>query len=229
MSLKDIALQDIDQDFKSYAELTIKQLNELETIVQCESPSDIKESIQNIESGEEKMDQFEALISKKITSTIVLHHPVASELRKLMAYYRIIINMERIGDLVYDISGFIQEIEDSKIYGDLSDFIFNMVTSSSNMVEKALLSFINEDRDSAIWTIKNDEAIDKMNKKLMKKGIKKTKVGDDARAMLLNLINFKSVISKIERIGDHASHIAEASIFALEGKDIRHNDIKELS
>ena len=172
------------------------------------------------------MDKFEVKISQKIINAIVLHHPLASELRKLMACYRIVVNMERIGDLVLGIVLFVQKIEDSKLYEDLSDFIFNMITSSNSMVEKSLLSFINEDLDSAVWTIKNDEVIDNMNKKLMKKGLKKAKLEKDAREMLLNLINFKSVISKIERIGDHAGHIAEASIFAHEGRDIRHDNIE---
>ena len=181
--------------------------------------------LKKIDTVENKLNKFEVKISEKIISTISLHHPVASELRSLMACYRIVINMERIGDLIRDIVYFVRKIEDTHLYEELSDVIFNMITSSSSMVEKALLSFIKEDRDSAIWAIKNDEVIDEMNKKLMKKGIKKAKLQEEARQVLLNVINFKSIVSKIERIGDHAGHIAEASIFAQEGRDIRHQNI----
>ncbi len=225
MIQKEKAIKEIKENFKSYADLMIQQLGELENIVQSDSNSVSDEDIKKIDAVEKKLNKYEVKISEKIISTISLHHPVASELRGLMACYRIVISMERIGDLIRNIVYFIRKIEDTKLYEELSDVIFNMVTSSSSMVEKALLSFINDDIDSAIWTIKNDEVIDEMNKKLMKKGIKKTKLQDEAREILLHLISFKSIISKIERIGDHASHIAEASIFAQEGRDIRHQNI----
>ncbi|MGQ1786717.1 MULTISPECIES: phosphate signaling complex PhoU family protein [unclassified Saccharicrinis] len=227
MIQKEKAIKEIQDSFKDYSNLMIQQLSELENIVQSGSNSISDKEIKKIEIAEKQLNKYEVKISEKIISTISLHHPVASELRGLMACYRIVISMERIGDLVKDIVFFIRKIEDTKLYEELSDVIFNMITSSSGMVEKALLSFINEDRDSAIWTIKNDEVIDEMNKKLMKKGIKKANLQEEAREVLLHLINFKSVISKIERIGDHAGHIAEASIFAQEGRDIRHQNVDE--
>ncbi|MCW3788536.1 phosphate signaling complex PhoU family protein [Plebeiibacterium sediminum] len=227
MLQKDKALQDIEDSFKEYCDLMMKQLSELENITQKGDNNISDGEIKNIKTTEKKLNKFEVKISEQIISTIVLHQPVASELRRLMACYRIVINMERIGDLIENVIYYIRKIEDSKLYEELSDVIYNMVTSSTSMVEKSLLSFINDDRDSAIWTIKNDEILDEMNKKLMKKGIKKTKLQNEARDILLNLINFKTVISKIERIGDHAGHIAEASIFAQEGKDIRHQKLNE--
>lgn len=227
MLQKEKAIKDIDNTFKEYCDLMMKQLNDLEGIAQSGSNNISDNEIKKLQVTEKQLNKFEVKISEKIIGTIVLHHPVASELRRLMACYRIVISMERIGDLVENVVYFIRKIEDSKLYEDLSDVIYNMITSSNSMVEKALLSFINDDMDSAIWTIKNDEVIDEMNKKLMKKGIKKTKLQDEARQMLLNLINFKSVVSKIERIGDHAGHIAEASIFAMEGRDIRHQNVEK--
>jgi phosphate transport system protein len=227
MIQKEKAIQDIQDSFKSYSDLILQQLSVLENIVQGGSGSVSDAEIQQLNSAEKRLNKLEVKISDKIISTITLHHPVASELRELMSCYRMVISIERIGDLVQNIVYFIKQIEDTKLYDELSDVIFNMATSSSSMVEKALLSFINSDRDSAIWTIKNDEVIDEMNKKLMKKGVKKTKLDDEAREIILHLISFKSIISKIERIADHAGHIAEASIYAQEGRDIRHKDIEK--
>lgn len=225
MIQKEKAIKEIHDSFKDYSDLMIQQLNELENLIQGGSNKMSVKDVSKINEVEKQLNKFEVKISEKIISTIVLYHPVASELRSLMACYRIVITMERIGDLVKDVIYFVRKIEDTQLYGELSDVIYTMVTSSSGMVQKALLSYINHDRDSAIWTIKNDEVIDDMNKKLMKKGIKKAKLHDEARQALLHLIDFKSVISKIERIADHAGHIAEASIFAQEGRDIRHQNI----
>jgi len=227
MLQKELAIQSIETKFKEFSDLIIKQLNNLEVIAQEGTTNISDKELKKVKSTEKKLNDYEVAISDEIINVIVLHHPVASELRKLMACYRIVINMERIGDLITDTVRFIRKIEDSKLYEELSDVIFNMITSSTSMVEKALLSFIQGDMDSAIWTIKNDEVIDEMNKKLMKKGIKKSNLQEEAREVLLNLINFKSVITKIERIADHAGHIAEASIFSNQGRDVRHQDIEE--
>lgn len=227
MLQKESAIQSIETKFKEFADLIIKQLGNLELIAQEGVTNVSEKDLKKIKSSEKKLNDYEVAISEEIINTIVLHHPVASELRKLMACYRIVISMERIGDLIIDTVRYIKKIEDSKPYEELSDVIFNMITSSTSMVEKSLLSFIQDDIDSAIWAIKNDEVIDEMNKKLMKKGIKKSKLNDESREVLLNLINFKSVITKIERIADHAGHIAEASIFSNEGRDVRHQDISD--
>ncbi len=99
---------------------------------------------------------MEVKISDKIVNTIVLYQPVASDIRKIIACYRIVISLERIGDMVVNILNFIQNIKTIKIYSDLNDVITNMVINSSNMVNKALLAFTMDDKEFAIWTIKND-------------------------------------------------------------------------
>ena len=94
------------------------------------------------------------------------------------------------------------------------------------MVAKSLLSFTNNDKEYAIWTIKNDSVIDELNYKLIKKSILKDQ--DEAgKKMMQSFLNIKGIITDIERIADHATNIAEASIYASEGTDIRHTDIEE--
>ncbi|MCL3779438.1 phosphate uptake regulator PhoU [Prolixibacteraceae bacterium JC049] len=227
MLKKENAIQNILESFKEYSDIIMQQLDLLETIIQTGDTEIDKQLIAQMEKNENKLDKFEVKISDKIINTIVLHHPMASELRKIIACYRMVINMERIGDLIMNIVKFIQKIEDKKLYAELSDVIFNMLVSSENMVQKSLLSYLNEDREYAIWTIKNDDVVDEMNKKLMKKSINKSGFSDEARTTLMNLINVKSIVYNIERIADQATHIAEASIYSLEGKDIRHKDIEQ--
>lgn len=227
MLKKENAIQSILESFKEYSDIVMQQLDMLETIIQAEKPGIDATLIETMEANEAKLDKFEVKISDKIINTIVLHHPMASELRKIIACYRMVINMERIGDLIMNITKFIRKIEDTKIYAELSDVIYNMLVSSQNMVQKSLLSYLNEDKEYAIWTIKNDDVVDEMNKKLMKKSIKKSAFTEEERTTLMNLINVKSIVYNIERIADQATHIAEASIYSLEGKDIRHKDIEQ--
>ena len=106
--------------------------------------------------------------------------------------------------------------------------IDNMLMQSSNMVTKALISFINKDRDYAAWTIKNDEIIDGLYTKLIKKSIKSGEISADNKKLLLDLMDIRSIITNIERIADHATNIAEASIYSMEGTDVRHMDIEDI-
>ena len=103
------------------------------------------------------------------------------------------------------------------------DVLTVMLLSGISMVEKALLSFINNDNEYAVWTIKNDEVVDDMNNKLLVNSISKAKVSDKTKEMLLSYVDLKDIITNLERIADHATNIAEASIYSIQGTDIRHS------
>ena len=96
------------------------------------------------------------------------------------------------------------------------------------MVEKALLSFANDDIEYAIWTIKNEEIVDELNHSFIKNVVKKTYPNEKSQAKLSTFLSMKSIVSNIERIADNATDIAEATVYSLEGKDIRHKSIKSI-
>ncbi|HSG67553.1 MAG TPA: PhoU domain-containing protein, partial [Bacteroidales bacterium] len=150
------------------------------------------------------------------------YQPLASDLRKLIAYYRMTLNLERIGDMIINIANAIKKIKDPDIFENMSELISNMLMSSVIMVRKSLLSYLNNDKDLAIWTISNDSVVDEMHHKLIKKAISKSKLSKENQHILHSFISINSILSNIERIADHATNIAEASIYSLEGKDVRH-------
>jgi len=225
---KDEALKDILADYESLANLVLQQLDILESLITSSELHMSDETYQSIKGNEDKLDKWEVKLSDKIVNTIVLYQPVASEIRSLIALYRITISLERIGDLSVNITKFMREIKNEEVYASLSDFISNMMIISVKMVKNAMLSFINKDMDLAIWTIKNEAVIDELNQKMLKKTISKAKKIDEKKNIMISFINIKEMVSNIERISDHAANIAEASIYAFEGKDIRHHRKEEL-
>ena len=58
-----------------------------------------------------------------------------------------------------------------------------------------------------------------------KKSIKKSKLNKEVQQILFSYININTIMSNIERIADQATNIAEASIYAMEGKDINHKKL----
>jgi phosphate transport system protein len=118
-----------------------------------------------------------------------------------------------------------ENIIDSQEYKAMIDVLTVMLLSGTSMVEKALLSFINNDNEYAVWTIKNDVVVDEMNNKLLINSISKAKVSEKTKEMLLSYVDLKDIITNLERIADHATNIAEASIYSIQGTDIRHSGL----
>lgn len=223
---KDNAINSIMNDFEEFANLVLHQLDLLEKLVSSGETNVSEELNKELQSNEKKLDKMEVKISDKIVNTIVLYQPVASDIRKIFACYRIVNSLERIGDMVITIVDSIQKIKTLKIYNELNDVITNMLINSSNMVNKALLAFTNDDKEYAIWTIKNDTVVDEINKKMLKKAIKKSSDNNEENKQLfMSFISMNSVVTNIERIAGHATNIAEAAIYSIEGKDIRHKPI----
>ncbi len=219
---KENAIQEVIEKFRDYSNLILHQLTLLERVFSSGSAVIPDELLEEIKKNEEKSDQYEIKLSEKIINTIVLHQPLASDLRKLMACYQMIINLERIGDLVVNIINFIPKIKEPEIFSRMTDVIYNMLIITENMVHKSILSFTQSDREYAIWTIRNDSVVDEMNHKLVRKAISRSNLPEEITQLLLTFIHINSIISSIERIADHATNVAEASIYALEGTDVRH-------
>lgn len=217
------SIQDIINSFEEMSDLVLAQLKLLEKIMTDPVGLDFDKLVTEIKNNESKIDKFEVTISDQITSSIVLYQPVASDIRKIIAIYRIIINLERVGDLVMNIIYSLEAIKDSEEFKAMNEVLTNMLLSGISMVEKSLLSFVNRDSEYAIWTIKNDEIVDEMNRKLLINSLKKAKVKEKTREMLLSYIDLKNIITNLERIADHATNIAEASIYSAQGTDIRHS------
>jgi phosphate transport system protein len=228
MNIKNIALEDIQNCFKQFANLILHQLDLLEKTMNNKEPKITDEQRNQFNENEKRFDQFEIEISEKFINSIIRYKPVASDLRKIMAIYRMSINLERIGDLIMNIVNTVYKMNDLKIYSDMSGVIFNMLVASINMVEKSLLSFSNDDREFAIWTIKNDSEVDKMNHKILTNYITKSSdLTSESKANLVGFMNLRNIITHIERIADHATNIAEASIYSQDGTDIRHTEIED--
>ncbi len=225
---KDEAIKEILAEYESLANLVLNQLDILDGLITNSDLNISDEHYNNILENEDKIDKWEVKLSDKIVNTIVLYQPVASEIRQLIALYRITISLERIGDLAVSITNFMKSIKSEKVYASLSDFISNMMLLGVKMVKNAMLSFINKDIDLAVWTIKNEAVMDELNRKMLKKAISKAQKIEEKKDILISFIQIKEMVSNIERISDHAANIAEASIYAYEGKDIRHHRKREM-
>ena len=223
---KDLAIQKIEKEFEQLANLVLEQLQLLHEVLSSEKKSDIEKILPKIRSNEEQVDKHEVRLDEQIIRVIVLHHPIATNLRRLFAIYHMTINLERVGDLVVSIACIHADIKDGDILEESASAFQNMLKITSKMVNRALLSFINNDADYAEWTLNKDLEFDELNRKLLKKSIKSAGLPHESKRVLNNLVDVRAIISSLERIGDNATNIAESSYYAITGSNIRHQKPK---
>ncbi|MEN8157411.1 MAG: phosphate uptake regulator PhoU [Bacteroidota bacterium] len=226
MTNKDLAIQKIEKEFEKLSNLILEQLLLLQKVINQEKDVHRKRIFQKLADNEEKIDRYEVQLDEQIIKVIVLYHPIATDLRRLFAIYHMTINLERVGDLVVKITNTCIEITDSNLLSASAPTLQNMLKITSKMVNRALLSFINNDAEFATWTINKDMEFDELNRKLLKKNIKSTGLPRESQHLLNSLVDVRSIISSLERIGDNATNIAESSLYFMTGSIMRHQNPK---
>ena len=222
---KEQSIQEFHAGFNEMADLVLAQLTLIEKLMTGKDKKENTELLRSLKNNEKEIDKYEVSMSERFINIIVLYQPVASDIRRFVAMYRMVLNLERIGDLIMNITHTLETLRETKEYKAMTGVIQNMLLSGRIMVEKSLLSFVNNDADYAIWTIKNDSVVDEMNQKLLINSISKARISEETKQMLLSYSELKNIITNIERIADHATNIAEATIYSLQGTDIRHTNL----
>ena len=165
-----------------------------------------------------EIDQKEREIENLCMRLLLQQQPVAKDLRLISAALKMITDMERIGDHASDISEMTILMADAAYEtGDPInlDLIKAMAKETTNMVIKSVDAFVQKDMDMAHWVIKEDDVVDDLfnqfKQQLIKKINENVKNGEQATDMLM-------VAKYFERIGDHATNIAEWVIYSITGQ-----------
>jgi len=218
----------INSDFNKVKDLINRQFDILEAIIKDDLKNISVQTINEFNTNENNIDKYEIRVNENIILFMVLQQPVASDLRQIIAYFRMISSIERIGDQLNNIFNSINKNTPKQIPNDQKEGVLNMLKISRDMLNKALISFDTSDRDYAIWTIKNDELVDNLQEKLLEKTISRHSKDIYEQNEIKNIINMNSILSNIERIADNATNIAEASIYYQDGLDVRHQELENI-
>ncbi len=146
--------------------------------------------------------------------------PVASDLRFITMTLKLVTDLERIADLCVNICERAIELNTEpplKPYVDLP----RMAEAARRMIREALDSFVAGDADRARAVIDRDDEVDAYYGQIFRELL--TYMMEDPRN-IYRATRIQSVAKYIERIGDHATNLAEMVVFMVEGQDIRHAD-----
>jgi phosphate transport system protein len=169
---------------------------------------------------ENKVNRMEVEIDHDVTSTIGRRQPTARDLRLLVGVSRTIVNLERAGDECARIARTLKEVISAGMPRALPTTELRVASAlAADLLHKALDAFARLDVNSALEVFKEDTHIDLEYEGFMRKLI--TYMMEDPRTITSGL-NLLFLAKAIERIGDHAKNVAEATVYVARGADIRH-------
>ncbi|MGZ3685698.1 MAG: phosphate signaling complex protein PhoU, partial [Bdellovibrionota bacterium] len=144
--------------------------------------------------------------------------PLAADLRLVIAILKISTDLERMGDQAVNISYNAKDYLEGEPVKDLVD-IPRMAKEVKAMVRDALDAFVRQDRTLAEEVLLKDDVVDNLKDKVFHELIAYMTRTPTNIKQALDLI---LIARNLERLGDHATNIAEDVIFAVTGDDIRH-------
>jgi phosphate transport system protein len=193
--------------------------SQLQTAIDAFSSGDI-EAMQQVVERDREVDANEVGIDEDCTLLIARRQPTARDLRLVMAVSRIVTDLERIGDKAAKIANKSRKLHaiGSPRIPCLSE-IRHCAELAIEMLQSALDSLARMDIDTARQAIGADKAIDAAFNAILRQLI--TYMMEDPRT-INEALDIIWVVKAIERVGDHASNIAENVIYIVSGEDVRH-------
>jgi phosphate transport system protein len=177
---------------------------------------------------EEKLNRMEVEIDADLQRIIAMRQPAAVDLRLLVATSKTIANLERVGDEAARIARTVQRLVragvSSRMRVPVEDVAYEAELASAAL-RKALDAFARLDAEQALSVLEHDTKIDQEFDGLMRKLV--TYMMEDPRTISAS-IDLVFVAKAIERVGDHAKNLAEATIYIVKGADVRHATLAQV-
>src|SRR5215813_15339511 len=169
-------------------------------------------------ADDEEIDQLEKQIDKDGVDVLLRFQPVASDLRRVVAAMKLSPNVERIADQATNIARRARKLNKHPALPEV-EIIVPIQAHAMTMFKDGIDAFAREDVDLGRAVVARDKDLDQMNKMANRKLT--DKMGQDPKA-LRGYLNLIFISRCLERVGDHATNIAEDAVYAAAAEDIRH-------
>jgi phosphate transport system protein len=169
-------------------------------------------------ADDEEIDQLEKQIDKDGVEILLRFQPVASDLRRVVSAMKLSSNLERMADQGTTIARRARKLNQHPPLPEVQ-LIIPIYTQAMSMFKDSVDAYVREDVQLARAVVPRDEKLDELNRQASRKLVERMGQDPDQLRGYLNLI----FISRcLERVGDHATNIAEDAVYAAAAEDIRH-------
>jgi phosphate transport system protein len=178
-----------------------------------------EELARQVLGNEDRINHLEIEIDELAVRLLALQQPMARDLRFLTAAIKINTDLERMGDLAVNIVERAIALMSRPPVRPLVD-IPQMARTTESMVRKSLDAFVKREPELARSVLISDDTVDRLRDSIIGELISFMQADPAAIPQALDLI---LVARHLERIADHATNIAEDTLFLVKGVDVRHH------
>jgi phosphate transport system protein len=169
--------------------------------------------------GDDPLNSLHIEIDSRCFTLLALYQPMAADLRTIVAAVKINTDLERVGDLAVNIAEAARRYVAHAPVKKLID-IPRMASIAQTMLRDALDAFVRRDTELAQQVLNEDDRLDSLKTQIFRELLTYMLQDPGTIEPALDLI----LISRhLERIGDHATNVAEDVIFIVSAKDVRHH------
>src|SRR5687767_2400577 len=175
--------------------------------------------IERVLRGDDPINALHIEIDNRCFTLLALYQPMAADLRTIVAAVKINTDLERVGDLAINIAEAARRYASHPPVKKLID-IPRMATIAQTMLRDALDAFVRRDTELAQQVLNEDDRLDALKTQIFRELLTYMLQEPNTIEPSLDLI----LISRhLERIGDHATNVAEDVIFIVSARDVRHH------
>jgi len=178
--------------------------------------------IREVYAIETKVNEAHIAVDAACLQLLALQQPIASDLRLVISILKINTDLERMVDLAVNIGQNTEYYLKNAAEVNVDD-LGEMADEVRVMVREVLDAFVRSDDSLANKVLERDDRVDAFKRKIWQDTTEFMKKTPSAIEQGLNVI---LMAKNLERIGDHATNIAEDVIFSMSGEDIRHAGAK---
>ena len=174
--------------------------------------------IERVLSGDGPINQLHIEVDDRCFKLLALHQPMAVDLRAIVSAVKINTDLERVGDLAVNIAEAVRRYLRHAPVKELID-IPHMGEIAQDMLRDSLDAYVRRDTALAHQVLNQDDELDALKTQVFRELLDHMLRDMATIEPALDLI----LISRhLERIGDHATNIAEDVIFMVSARDVRH-------
>ena len=161
-----------------------------------------------------EIDALESAISQDVLRLLALRQPMARDLREVYSTLKIAADIERVGDLAANVAKRSKVLNQSRVIPAVAG-LPALIELAAELVREAIKSYLTRDAELAKRIRERDAELDRLYTRLFREVL--TYMAEDAR-MITACSHLLFIAKNIERIGDHATNIAESAWFVVHGE-----------
>ena len=221
MSLRQHTSQEFEMELESVRQKIFEMGRHVDQVLESAGKALLGHDIDlgnQIIAGDQETDSMELEIDHFCLQILARRQPVAGDLRLLTSTLKLVVDLERIGDLGVSIAGRVVELGAEPPLTPYDD-LMRMMTTAREMLADTLRALQNQDVASANRVIDKDEVVDAYYAQIFNEVLSRMRENPED---IFRATRIQAISKYIERIGDHVTNVAERVIFIISGEDIRH-------